>query len=316
MPIEGIELSSASQDMHPLGIFEAEIIFPHPAGSIRIKVGFVVMNNCTSQDSILGNDYLNIYGIDINNNKDRYFTIGENKRQKISFPLEKKEITVIRKEKLIEILFKYREAFASDNEPLGAIKGHEVNIILNVERPYPPLLKRPAYQASPRAREALETHINEIMKLGVLRKLYIDACGEGLGATLHQVQIVNDKPYKGPVCFISRQIKPTEARYGASQMECLFLVWALGKLHYYIDGSVFEVIYDCKAVKSLLKMKTPNRHMLRWQIAIQEYRGNMTIVHKSGNIHKNSDGLSRLELPNTPDDPAYVPENEEPEIPI
>ncbi|MBW0467254.1 hypothetical protein O181_006969 [Austropuccinia psidii MF-1] len=58
-------------------------------------------------------------------------------------------------------------------------------------------------------------------------KMYIDACGEGLGAALHQVQIVNDKPYKGPMCFISRQIKTTEAKYGASQMECLFLFWAL-----------------------------------------------------------------------------------------
>ncbi|MBW0517446.1 hypothetical protein O181_057161 [Austropuccinia psidii MF-1] len=42
--------------------------------------------------------------------------------------------------------------------------------MLNVERPYPPLLRRPAYPASPRAREALENHINELMKLGVLRK--------------------------------------------------------------------------------------------------------------------------------------------------
>ncbi|MBW0580052.1 hypothetical protein O181_119767 [Austropuccinia psidii MF-1] len=185
--------------MHPLGIFEAAIIFPHPAGSIRLKAEFVVMNNCTSQHFILGNDYLNIYGIDINNHKDRYFTIGENKRQKFAFSPERREITVIKqvknvnkdkfvsdqlseaqispeltpemKEELIEILFQYREAFASDNEPLGAIKGHEVDIMLNVERPYPPLLRRPAYPASPRAREALESHINELMKLGVLRKV-------------------------------------------------------------------------------------------------------------------------------------------------
>ncbi|MBW0550480.1 hypothetical protein O181_090195 [Austropuccinia psidii MF-1] len=116
-------------------------------------------------------------------------------------------------------------------------------------------------------------------------KLYIDASGEGLGEALNQVQIVNDKPYEGPICFISRKIKPTEARYGASQMECLCLVWAMEKLHYYLDGSVFEVITYCNAVKSLLNMKTPNRHMLRWQIAIQEYRANMTIVHKAGNIH-------------------------------
>ncbi|MBW0553206.1 hypothetical protein O181_092921 [Austropuccinia psidii MF-1] len=125
-------------------------------------------------------------------------------------------------------------------------------------------------------------------------KLYIDACGEQLGAALHQTQIINDKPVEGPICFISRQIKPTKARYEASPMECLCLLRALEILHYYLDGKVFDVITDCNAVKSLLNMKTPNRHILRWQIAIQEYRGNMTIVHKTANIHEALDGLSRV----------------------
>ncbi|MBW0532235.1 hypothetical protein O181_071950 [Austropuccinia psidii MF-1] len=147
-------------------------------------------------------------------------------------------------------------------------------------------------------------------------KFYIDACGFGLGEALHQVQIIDEKPTEVPVCYISRQIKPTEARYDASQMECLLLVWALEKLHYYLYGSFFEVITGCNAVKSLLNMKTPNRHMLRWQIAIQEYRGNMTIAYKAGNIHKNADVLSMWELVNTPDNPAYVPLEAEPQIPI
>ncbi|MBW0463632.1 hypothetical protein O181_003347 [Austropuccinia psidii MF-1] len=73
---------------------------------------------------------------------------------------------------------------------------------------------------------------------------------------------------------------------------------------------------DCTAVKSLLNMKTLNIHMLRWQIAIKEYRGNMTIVHKDGNINKNSDGISRWPLPNNIDNPAYVPEEASPQIPI
>ncbi|MBW0516318.1 hypothetical protein O181_056033 [Austropuccinia psidii MF-1] len=377
----------------------------------------------------------------------------------------------MRKE-LIDVLYTENNAFASDNEPLSARRGHEVDINLNIDRPYPPLLRRPAFAASPRAREALEKHIQELIKLGVLRKvghneefevttpvniawhndksrmvgdftafntytvpdrypvpriqetltqlsraklarvlqkvsevnkkislkkcnfgleelkavghivsglslgidkkkvaavflkpiphnkkeimsflgfpnyyrqhlkdfailakslyricakktvsqltqerikayekirkaltdaplllkpdwnlpltLYIDACGDGLGEALHQVQIIDDKPTEGPVCYISRQIKPTEARLGASQMECLCFVWELEKLHYYLDGSFSEVITDCNAVKSLFEMKTPNRHMLRWQIAIQEYRGNMTIVHKAGNIHNNA----------------------------
>ncbi|MBW0561194.1 hypothetical protein O181_100909 [Austropuccinia psidii MF-1] len=147
-------------------------------------------------------------------------------------------------------------------------------------------------------------------------KLYIDECRDGLGEALHQVQIICDKPTEGQVFYISRQMKPTEARYVASQMECLCLVWALEKLHYYIDGSGFEVITDCNAVKSLLNMKTHNRNMLRWKIAIQEYRGNMTIAHKTGNIHKNTDGLRRWALANTPDSPTYVPLEAELQIQI
>ncbi|MBW0528035.1 hypothetical protein O181_067750 [Austropuccinia psidii MF-1] len=154
----------------------------------------------------------------------------------------------------------------------------------------------------------LERVFQEIVQLPF--KLYTYACGEGLGAELHQTQLINDKPVEGPICFISRQIKPTEERYGASQMKFLCLVWALEKLHYFLDGKVFDVITDYNAVKSLLNMKTPNRHMLGWQIAIQEYRGNITIVHKSGDIHKNADGLSRWAVANTPENPALVPQEE------
>ncbi|MBW0466988.1 hypothetical protein O181_006703 [Austropuccinia psidii MF-1] len=100
-------------------------------------------------------------------------------------------------------------------------------------------------------------------------KLYMDACGDGLGEALHQVKIIYDKPKEGPVCYISRQLKPTEAR-----------------------------------------------HMLRWQIEIQEYRGNITIVHKAGNIHKTADGLSRWASANTPDNSAYVHLEAEPQITI
>ncbi|MBW0505020.1 hypothetical protein O181_044735 [Austropuccinia psidii MF-1] len=133
-------------------------------------------------------------------------------------------------------------------------------------------------------------------------KLHIDASGDGLGAALHRVQLINDKPVEGPIFFIS------------NQMEWLCLFWALEKLNYFLRGCAFEVITDFTTVKSLLNMKTPNRHMLRWQIAIQEYRGSMEIVHKDGNIHQNADGLSRWPLPNNIDNPAYAPEEASPQI--
>ncbi|MBW0516499.1 hypothetical protein O181_056214 [Austropuccinia psidii MF-1] len=40
----------------------------------------------------------------------------------------------------------------------------------------------------------------------------------------------------------------------------------------------------------------------------------MTIVHKDGNIHKTMDGPSILTLPNEIENPAYVPEQDSPQI--
>ncbi|MBW0532321.1 hypothetical protein O181_072036 [Austropuccinia psidii MF-1] len=102
-----------------------------------------------------------MYGIDLHNNKYRYFTIGYNKRQKFSFLPFKRQITVSKvaqvsleleifkskqlnvaekglhlsdsqENELSALLYDHREAFASDEEPLGAIIGHEVEIILNI----------------------------------------------------------------------------------------------------------------------------------------------------------------------------------------
>ncbi|MBW0512685.1 hypothetical protein O181_052400 [Austropuccinia psidii MF-1] len=75
------------------------------------------------------------------------------------------------RQELIDLLYTYKNAFASDYEPLGAIKGNEVDVNLNIERPYPPVSRRPAYPDSPRAREALEKHIQELIQIGVLRKV-------------------------------------------------------------------------------------------------------------------------------------------------
>ncbi|MBW0555656.1 hypothetical protein O181_095371 [Austropuccinia psidii MF-1] len=199
LPIESVQFSSASNNMYPLGILDTNIVFTHPEGSIIMKTEIVVMDNCTSQHIILGNDYLNIYGIDINNHKDRYFTIGENKRQTFALSNIPKTISLVSskkdtyeeefvtnklfeaqinpslsprmRHKLIDVLYAYNNAFSSDNEPLGAIKGHEVDINLNIDRPYPPVLRRSTYPASPRAREALEKHIQELIQLGVPRKV-------------------------------------------------------------------------------------------------------------------------------------------------
>ncbi|MBW0467287.1 hypothetical protein O181_007002 [Austropuccinia psidii MF-1] len=206
-----------------------------------------------------------------------------------------------------------RPAFSIGEESLGKIRGHDIELYLDVEIPYPPILRRPPYPESLETRKEIEKHINELLDMDFIRKIGRNeivenaSCSQGLGAALHQRQILDGEPREGVICYISRQLKDSEARYGATQTECLCLVWALEKLHYSLEGLVFEVYTDCTALKSLLNMKTTNRHMLRWQIAIQEYRGNMTIIYKEGKIHTNADGRSRWPLDNVKSNPDYDP---------
>ncbi|MBW0532106.1 hypothetical protein O181_071821 [Austropuccinia psidii MF-1] len=62
-------------------------------------------------------------------------------------------------------------------------------------------------------------------------KFYLDACGDGLGAALQQVQIIDDKPTEGPVCYISR--KSNQPKPDMLQARCSAYVW-YGNLRNYI----------------------------------------------------------------------------------
>ncbi|MBW0468019.1 hypothetical protein O181_007734 [Austropuccinia psidii MF-1] len=96
--------------------------------------------------------------------------------QRISREDKKRERTVFMRHKcgsishLANTCTKKNE-FDSNDEPLGAIKGREVDITLNIDRPHPPVLKILAYPASPRAREGFKEHIQQLIQLGVLRKV-------------------------------------------------------------------------------------------------------------------------------------------------
>ncbi|MBW0564190.1 hypothetical protein O181_103905 [Austropuccinia psidii MF-1] len=56
-------------------------------------------------------------------------------------------------------------------EPLGKIGGHDIDLYLDVERPYPPMPRRPQYPASLETRKEIEKHINELLDMDVIRNI-------------------------------------------------------------------------------------------------------------------------------------------------
>ncbi|MBW0474263.1 hypothetical protein O181_013978 [Austropuccinia psidii MF-1] len=162
-----------------------EIIIPHREVNLRLKPQFVVLDDAQIQGFLLGTDYHRMYGIDIHNRKNRHITIGTKKENKFSLeiyqisaqdPLEEllnefregqfsTTLTSKQKQSLLKMLRNNRPAFAIGEEPLGKIRGHDIELYLDVERPYPPMRRRLPYPASLETRKEIEKHINELLDI-------------------------------------------------------------------------------------------------------------------------------------------------------
>ncbi|MBW0462992.1 hypothetical protein O181_002707 [Austropuccinia psidii MF-1] len=81
--------------------------------------------------------------------------------------------TLTSKQKLsiLKMLRKNRPEFAIGEEQLGKIRGLDIELHLDVERPYPHMLRRPPYPASQETRKEIEKHINELLDMDVIRKI-------------------------------------------------------------------------------------------------------------------------------------------------
>ncbi|MBW0499137.1 hypothetical protein O181_038852 [Austropuccinia psidii MF-1] len=165
LPTKAKNFKSASRKMTSIGKIIKDIIIPHKKGNIRLNPEFVVLDDAHIQGFLLGTYYQRMYGIDIYYSKNRHITIGTKKEKKFSLAIyqvsaqdsleellnELREdqfstaLTSKQTLSLLKMLRNNRPAFAIGEEPLGKIKGHDIELYLDVKRPYPPILRRPPY---------------------------------------------------------------------------------------------------------------------------------------------------------------------------
>ncbi|MBW0536770.1 hypothetical protein O181_076485 [Austropuccinia psidii MF-1] len=132
-----------------------------------------------------------MYGSYIYNSKNKHITIGTNKEKKFSLdiyqisthdPLEEllnefregkfsTRLTSKQKLSLLKMLRKNRPAFAIGEEPSCKIRGHDIELYLDGERHYPPILRRPPYLVSLETRKEIEKNFNELLDMDVIRKI-------------------------------------------------------------------------------------------------------------------------------------------------
>ena len=121
--------------------------------------------------------------------------------------------------------------------------------------------------------------------------LQTDASYAGIGGCL---SVMRDGA-ELPVAFYSRQLRDPETRYSVTEVECLAVVESVRHFEVYLDGKLFVLQTDHRALEHLLMAKLVNKRLSRWALRLQGF--SFTIVYRAGTANANADALSRQDWP-------------------
>ncbi|MBW0572023.1 hypothetical protein O181_111738 [Austropuccinia psidii MF-1] len=163
---KGKNFEIASGKMTYIGKIIKEMIITHRKGNIRHTPEFFVLEDAHIQGFSMGTDYQRMNGITIHNSKNRHITIGTNKEKKFSLDIYQ----MYTHDPIEELLSEFREGQFSSNLT-RKIRGHDIELYLEVERTYPPILRRSPYPENLENRKEIEKHINKLLDMDVIRKI-------------------------------------------------------------------------------------------------------------------------------------------------
>ena len=121
----------------------------------------------------------------------------------------------------------------------------------------------------------------------------------GLGYALgHMEHDGNHKPVFKIVHCGSKGLTPTQQRYSTIELECLAIIWAIQKCHFYLRGlPLFQVYTDHRSLegvfhKDIFDLASPRLQCLREKVAMYTFR----VSWDPGKTHLIADALSRAPL--------------------
>ncbi|MBW0463399.1 hypothetical protein O181_003114 [Austropuccinia psidii MF-1] len=210
LPAKANNFKSALGKMKSIGTIIKEIIIPHRKGNIRLKPAFVVLEDAHTQGFLLGTDYQRMEG---------QFSTTLTSKQKLS---------------LLKILRINRPEFAIFEEPLRKVRGHDIELYLDVERPYPPMLGRPPYPESLETSKEIEKNINELLDMDLIRKIghneiveittpVLITCNDGKYRLCGDLRALNNytKADRYPIPRIPNALYKMEKAKYITKMDCM-----------------------------------------------------------------------------------------------
>jgi len=118
--------------------------------------------------------------------------------------------------------------------------------------------------------------------------LQTDASAQALGGVLLQ----NDGHGLRPVCYTSKKLSPTQARYPPQQLEMFAIMHAVRTWRHYLMGRQFTIESDHQSLERVKLSPKPTGRLADWYDELAEY--SFKVVYRPGPKNKTADYLSRF----------------------
>ena len=130
--------------------------------------------------------------------------------------------------------------------------------------------------------------------------LYCDASQTALGAVLCQTA-EDDELH--PVAYLGRATTDQEARWSATELEALCVVYSVKEFSVYLAGKPFEIHTDHQPLLHIFKgTNQPSAKLTRYALFLSDYQ--YSIKHVAGVQNNVADALSRRTYAETPEEPT------------
>ena len=129
-----------------------------------------------------------------------------------------------------------------------------------------------------------------------------DASPYGVGEVL---LYITEEGKDQPITFASISLVPAEKNYSQLDKEALAIIFGFKKFHQYVFGRIFTICFDHKPLLRIFSESkvTPVMASARIQkLAVLLSTYNYTVSYSPGRKQTNADALSRLPLPEAPNE--------------